>query len=144
MRKNLSCLTSFKIQILECTCYFRCSFFRDVLKSRYWEKNCCSVDKIVSSLISFPVCEELRDGVVAVVDMTSPRDAQQLRWLSGAAGLAYISVVDDSYFRDSQEHERLHARVEPTAVQMLKIVTDIVIQENLNNVALVYDDTFGG
>ncbi|PVD29826.1 hypothetical protein C0Q70_09083 [Pomacea canaliculata] len=88
------------------------------------------------------VCDELRDGVVAVVDMTSPRNAQQLRWLSGVAGLAYISVVDDSYFGNSQEHERLHARVEPTAVQMLKIVTDIVIQENLNNVALVYDDTF--
>ncbi|KAK7489516.1 hypothetical protein BaRGS_00019150, partial [Batillaria attramentaria] len=87
-------------------------------------------------------CDKLQDGVVALLDMTSPRVAPLLRSLSGVAGIAYVSVVDDSYFRYSHGDEDVHFRVEPVSVQMLKVVADIVKREELNNVALVYDDTF--
>ena len=37
----------------------------------------------------------------------------------------------------------LHLKIEPSAVQMLHIIADIVQKENLDKVALVYDGTFG-
>ena len=88
-------------------------------------------------------CDKLQEGMVALVDMTSRPVAPLLRSLAGNAGIAYISMVDNSYYRNTWGDEALHWRVQPTAVQMLHVVADIVRKENLNNVALVYDDTFG-
>ena len=78
-----------------------------------------------------------------MVDMTSQRVAPMLRALAGSAGLAYVSMVDNSYYRETWGDEELTWRVQPAAVQMLHVVADIVRREDLNNVALVYDDTFG-
>ena len=90
-----------------------------------------------------PACDELEGGMVAMVDMTSRRVVPLLRSLASSAGIAYVSMVDSSYYRDTWGDEELNWWVEPTSVQMLHVVADIVRQEELNNVALVYDHTFG-
>ena len=78
-----------------------------------------------------------------MVDMTSRRVAPLLRSLAGSTGVAYVSMVDSSYYRDTWGDEELTWWVQPTSVQMLQVVADIVRRESLNNVALVYDHTFG-
>ena len=78
-----------------------------------------------------------------MVDMTSRRVAPLLRSLAGSTGVAYVSMVDSSYYRDTWGDEELTWWVQPTSVQMLQVVADIVRLESLNNVALVYDHTFG-
>ncbi|KAK7109957.1 ionotropic receptor 25a-like [Littorina saxatilis] len=87
-------------------------------------------------------CSKLQDGMVAMIDMTSRRVAPLLRSKAGSAGIAYISMVDNSYYRNTWGDEELNWRVEPTSVQLLHVIADIVRHEKLNNVALVYDDTF--
>ncbi|XP_055955911.1 ionotropic receptor 25a isoform X2 [Patella vulgata] len=88
------------------------------------------------------VCAQIKDGAIVLVDMTSPNVAALLRSFASTLGIAYISVVDNSYFRYGSGDASLHYYVEPTAVEMLRVVADIVIADDLNNVAIVYDETF--
>ncbi|ESO98323.1 hypothetical protein LOTGIDRAFT_159123, partial [Lottia gigantea] len=88
------------------------------------------------------VCAEMKKGAVALIDMSIPSSAVLLRSYASSLGIAYISVVDKSYFRYGSGDSTIHYQIEPTAVEILQIVADIVNFDDLNNVAIVYDETF--
>ncbi|XP_046565888.1 ionotropic receptor 25a-like [Haliotis rubra] len=88
------------------------------------------------------VCDRVRDGVVGIIDITSPSVAPLMRSFASTLGIAYTSIVDSSYYRYSSGDSSIHFEVEPTSVELLRVVAAIVRKENLNNVAIVYDESF--
>ncbi|CAL1539208.1 unnamed protein product [Lymnaea stagnalis] len=88
------------------------------------------------------VCTLFSAGVIALVDMSSPGSALILRSYCSEFGVAYISLVDRAYYYNLHERNVAAVRLEPTATQMLGVLADIATQEKLNNIAIVYDDTF--
>ncbi|KAK6185015.1 hypothetical protein SNE40_007344 [Patella caerulea] len=88
------------------------------------------------------VSAKLEDGIIALVDMTSPNVASTLSSFASTLGISYVSVVDNSYYRYRPVDPSLNYNVEPTATEMLRVIADIVRDDELNNVAIVYDETF--
>ncbi|XP_012940304.1 ionotropic receptor 25a [Aplysia californica] len=88
------------------------------------------------------VCALLHSGAVALIDMSTPSLSPLLRSTCSSMGLTYISVVDRSYFNHPIESKGTELMIEPPASQMLKVVADIAKKEQLNNIAIIYDETF--
>ena len=57
-------------------------------------------------------------------------------------GITHVSAVDPSYVNDGREYNTT-VNIEPPASYMLLSIRDIVSQENLTNVGIIYDETFG-
>ncbi len=57
-------------------------------------------------------------------------------------GIAHVSSVDPSFEKDLSEYN-VSANLQPPSSGMLQSIRDIVSQENLTNVGIIYDDTFG-
>ncbi|XP_041370921.1 ionotropic receptor 25a-like [Gigantopelta aegis] len=109
--------------------------FEVVIVGRNGSTNLDSLDK---------VCDIVKSGIIAIMDMSSPNLAPLMRSFARTLGIAYISLVDISYYRyvtTYDDHNTLF-EVEPTSFEMMHVVADIVRQESLNNVAIAYDSTF--
>ncbi|XP_059149035.1 ionotropic receptor 25a-like [Physella acuta] len=88
------------------------------------------------------VCAALQSGVVALIDISTPHLSPPLKSACYLLGVAYISVVDNSYFYQLRISNGSNVMIEPASTQMLMVVADIVMREQLNNVAILHDETF--
>ena len=66
-----------------------------------------------------------------------------IRSLAEAMGITHIAAVDPSYYESDTRQFNTSVNMEPPASIMLQAVRDIVSQENLTNVGIIYDQTFG-
>ena len=90
----------------------------------------------------FSVCDELQAGVDVMVDLTSRYVTLTLRSLSQALGIAHVASVDASYYeRDDTDYNTSLNFLPPENV-MIQSIRDIVRNENLTNVGIIYDHTF--
>ncbi|KAJ8317339.1 hypothetical protein KUTeg_005243 [Tegillarca granosa] len=89
------------------------------------------------------VCSFTEEGTVAMVDISSPTVGQLLRSFARAAGMAYITIMDQSTLLPVDLNPDLHLSVEPPGSAMLKIISDIVKFEQLTKIAILYDTSFG-
>ena len=81
-------------------------------------------------------------GVAAILDFSSRYVAMTMRSLAEALGITHIAAVDPSYFESDGRPFNTSINIEPPATVMLLAIRDIVRQENLTNVGILYDQTF--
>lgn len=91
----------------------------------------------------FSVCTFTEEGTIAMVDMSSPSVGQLLRSFARAAGMAYVTIMDQSTLLPVDVNPDLHLSVEPPGSAMLKIISDIVKYQKLTKIAILYDTSFG-
>ncbi|GFO24576.1 glutamate receptor, ionotropic kainate 2 [Plakobranchus ocellatus] len=90
------------------------------------------------------VCTTLESGVSILIDMSTPQLSNLLKSVCVTFGVTYVSVLDRSYygFGGNGQESEIDVSVAPVSMQMLKIVADIARAEELNDIAIIYDDTF--
>ncbi|KAK0049414.1 glutamate receptor 2 [Biomphalaria pfeifferi] len=91
------------------------------------------------------VCDLLATGMSGLIDLSPPKLSPLLRALCQDLNVAYVLLVDNSYhfyMADRLESNGTHVAIEPVSYQMLQIVVDIAEKEQLNSIALFYDETF--
>lgn len=91
----------------------------------------------------YPVCEQLKDGASAIIDMSSSSVGPLIRSFARTASLPYITIVDQSILQPIDFDPDLHLGVEPPGSTMFEVIPDIVRHENLTKIAILYDDSFG-
>ena len=62
--------------------------------------------------------------------------------MSESMGIAHVSALDPSFEEDSQNYNT-SVNMHPASSVMLQSIRDIVSQENLTNVGIIYDNSFG-
>ena len=77
-----------------------------------------------------------------LLDMTSKYITKLLRTMSESMGVAHVSALDPSFEEDSSNYNT-SVNMHPPSSVMLQSIRDIVSQENLTNVGIIYDNTFG-
>ena len=86
----------------------------------------------------------LDGGIDVIVDLSSRYVTATIRSLAEALGIPHVASVDPAVYEWNQQQEyRTSVNVEPPASTMLLTIRDIVSQENLTNVGIIYDETFG-
>ena len=97
---------------------------------------------LFSKLSILTVCDYMEEGASAILDLSSRYVTAVMRSLSEAMGIFHLSAVDPSY-EPSDRSFNLSVNIRPPASVMLQLVRDVVSTENLTNVGIIYDSSFG-
>ncbi|KAI0214627.1 hypothetical protein LSAT2_000272 [Lamellibrachia satsuma] len=89
------------------------------------------------------VCSSLKTGVSVIVDFSSPYVTMTIRSLAEAMGITHVASVDPSYYEMNTMQYNTSVNFLPPSGVMLGAIRDIVSQENLTKVGIIYDQTFG-
>ena len=95
-----------------------------------------------SKCLTSTVCELLKPGASLIVDLSSRYVTKSVRCVADMLGVAHVSAVDPS-FEDIDRKYNTSANFRPPAYAMLQAIRDSVSQENLTNVGIIYDGSFG-
>ncbi|XP_076104688.1 ionotropic receptor 25a-like [Mytilus galloprovincialis] len=88
------------------------------------------------------VCEHLKTGATALIDMSAPNVGLLIRSFARTVGLPYITVVDPSTLQSKDYDPDLHIGVEPPGSTMFRVIPDIVKHGSLTKIAILYDQSF--
>ena len=89
------------------------------------------------------MCDKLSSGVSIMLDVTSRYVTLTMRSLSDALGIAHVASVDPSFYERDERTYNTSLNILPPSDVMLLCIRAIVKDENLTNVGIVYDDSFG-
>ena len=92
---------------------------------------------------SISVCQEVQNGALILLDMSSPSVGPLIRSFARAHGLVIITIMDDSITLPIDKTDEFHLKVQPPGTAMLKVISDIVSFEKFDKVAVLYDKSFG-
>ena len=84
------------------------------------------------------------------MDLTSPQVASKIRELASNMGITYVSFLGKWVYH-TNPNTQLNGWndfnttwfIQPITVQLLQLLSDIVNEEKLQNVVLVYDNSVG-
>lgn len=89
------------------------------------------------------MCGTLKeDGIDLILDFSARRVTSTMRSLAASMGIPHVASVDPSFYDESQTIYRTSVNFVPPSSIMLQSIRDIVSQENLTNIGIIYDETF--
>ena len=88
------------------------------------------------------VCTKMQEGASLILDLSSRHVSATLRSMADGMGIAHVSAVDPS-FEEPGHVYNTSVNFRPPSSAILTAIRDSVRQENLTNVGIFYDHTFG-
>ena len=78
-----------------------------------------------------------------IVDLSSRHVTDSIRSLADGMGIVHVGAVDPSFYEYSTKPFNVSVNFDPPESVMLFSIREIVSKENLTNVGIIYDTTFG-
>ncbi len=97
----------------------------------------------LKSTLLFSVCSQIQPGITVIVDSSSRYVTVGMRSLAEGMGIPHVSMVDPSFETDStMSITNVSVNIRPPVSTIINSIRDIVSNENLTNVGIIYDNTF--